>query len=186
MEYIEKLENEIVEELKAIETDFIKVHLSPETDADRPEQSGVYTNVFVMYTGSRYGQERSTSQVSQDEMIQIAVVIESPLLRGENGIYNVKKRITDALLSFEPSNSNLLTAVSAGYNVEKMEQNAGVFTFTMAFETRALIVKNIPEPEDWGITGEIEFNVDSTDNAVYMETEEKELLTTEENEKIIL
>lgn len=158
MGYIENTENEIVQKLKFIEAEKIFVHKAPETDEERPDPTGMVSNLFVMYTGSRYGEPRSTHQVSQDEFFQFAVVIESPFLRGAFGIYNVKKYVADSLLGFIPSDSNMLTLVSSGYNAEKMEQNSGVFTFTMIFETRGMAVKAIPEPADWGVTSDLVIN----------------------------
>lgn len=186
MDYIEQTESEIVVQLKQIESQYIKVHAAPESDEQRPEQSGVYSNLFVMYTGSRYSEPRSTNEVSQDEFFQFGVVIESPLLRDDHGIYSLKKKVSDALLGFIPSNSNRLTLVSSGYNAEKMEQNAGVFTFNMIFETRAMAVQALPLPEDWGVASKIELNVKSKDNSGYLTTEENEYLSTEENELITL
>lgn len=139
--YIEQVEKEISERLKGIETGFIRVHEAPETDADRPEPSSVRCNIFVMYTGSRYGETRSTLGISQDEFFQFAVVIETPFLRGDFSVYQVKKKVVDQLLGFEPSNANVLTVVSAGYHAEKMMQNEGVFTFPVVFETRGMAVQ---------------------------------------------
>lgn len=141
LNYIEQTETEITERLQGIATNLIRVHPAPETDADRPEPSSVRSNVFVMYTGSRFGESRSTNDVSQDEFYQFAVVIESPFLRGEFGIYQVKKKVIDRLLGFQPSNSNRLTAVNAGFNTEKMLQENGVFTFPVVFETRGMAVQ---------------------------------------------
>lgn len=139
--YIEQVEKEIAERLQGIETGSIRVHEAPETDADRPEPSSVRCNIFVMYTGSRYGETRSTNDISQDEFFQFAVVIETPFLRGDFGVYQVKKKVVDRLLGFEPSSANKLTVVSAGYNAEKMMQDSGVFTFPVVFETRGMAVQ---------------------------------------------
>lgn len=148
--YIEDTEADITARLFAIAGDYIKVHATPETDADRPSPDSIRCNVFVMYTGSRYGEAKSTNQVSQDEFFQFAVVIESPFLRGDHGIYSVKKKVIDRLLGFEPRNSNRLTAVNAGFNTEKMMQNEGVFTFPVVFETRGMAVQVEDEDEEIG------------------------------------
>lgn len=139
--YIEKVEKEITDRLKGISTDFIRVHEAPESDAERPDPSSVRCNIFVMYTGSRYGETRSTCDISQDEFFQFAVVIETPFLRGDFGVYQVKKKVVDRLLGFEPSDANKLTVVSAGYSAEKMMQDSGVFTFPVVFETRGMAVQ---------------------------------------------
>lgn len=152
LNYIEQVEKEITDRLRGIATDYIRVHEAPESDAERPDPSSVRCNIFVMYTGSRYGETRSTCDISQDEFFQFAVVIETPFLRGQYGVYQVKKKVVDRLLGFEPSSANKLTVVSAGYNAEKMMQDSGVFTFPVVFETRGMAVQvddftSGPDPE---------------------------------------
>lgn len=183
--YIEETEKEITDWLRGIATDDIKVRETPETDADRPNPSSVRCNTFVMYTGSRYGETRSTDHVSQDEFYQFAVVIESPYLRGEFGIYRVKKKVVDRLLGFKPSNSDRLTVVNAGFNTEKMLQDSGVFTFPVVFETRGMAVQVddftdepgpeisqiiIPEPKILQVNNSAPF-VAAEDNVIFVDDE---------------
>lgn len=155
--YIEATEKEITDRLQGIATEDLRIHAAPESDAERPDPSSVRCNAFVMYAGSRYGEPRSTDHVSQDEFYQFAVVIETPYLRGDFGVYQVKKKVVDRLLGFKPSNSDRLTVVNAGFNTEKMLQESGVFTFPVMFETRGMAVQvddftDEPGPEISGIT----------------------------------
>lgn len=183
--YIEQVEKEITERLQGIATDKIRVHEAPESDDQRPDPSSVRCNIFVMYTGSRYGETRSTNDISQDEFFQFAVVIETPFLRGDFGVYQVKKKVVDRLLGFTPSSTNKLTVVSAGYNAEKMTQDAGVFTFPVVFETRGMAVQvddftTDPEPQITAITVPEPKILQEDNNAPFVATEDDVIFTDDE------
>lgn len=107
----EQLETEIVVRLAPFATVGVNVIKTPEVEIERKRPEPQKAQFTVMYAGSEYENVQSTAQVSQMESVFVAVLVESNLLRGQRGVYNLVKVLKEALIGFKPSNCHRLQAV---------------------------------------------------------------------------
>jgi hypothetical protein len=107
----EQLENDIVTRLAPFAAAGVSVIKMPELETERSLPEPQKAQFTVMYAGSEYENVNSTAQVSQMETVFVAVLIESNLLRGPKGVYNLLSVLKTALIGFKPANCHRLQAV---------------------------------------------------------------------------
>lgn len=142
----ELLENEVVNRLAPFATVGVDVVKTPELETERRLPilgNGQFT---VMYAGSEYQEVQSTAQVSQMETVFLAVLVESSLLRGPKGVYNLVSVLKKALIGFKPNSCHRLQAVKH-HTLGSPEafRKDNVWQYQAVFKTTTLTVEDYTE-----------------------------------------
>lgn len=118
--------------------------LIPETLADfkRPFENGKIT---ICYKGSKWEDPRSTGHIVQDEEVIFQIEIQSRTLRGERGIYLMKKAINQAIIGFAPTDCDRIYAKESGLTSVGETLNAGVWTYSFLVACKTVSVEDYEE-----------------------------------------
>lgn len=142
----EQLEIEIANRLAPFATVGVNVIRTPEVQIEQKRPEPGKAQFTVMYAGSEYGNVQSTAQISQEESVFIAVLIESNVLRGVKGIYSLLSVIKSALVGFKPTGCHRLQAVKHHMiGSPEVILKDGIWQFQAVFKTTTLTVENFTE-----------------------------------------
>lgn len=145
MEYTQ-VEADVVARLVSKLPNGVTVVPLPESEAElrKPFQNA---RVTVCYKGSDYGDGsqggmlRSTAQVSQNETLQLEVVIQSRFLRDKAfACYPLLSAVKKALIGFEPTHCHKMYARKNDWLANDQEP-ADLFTYVCSFECTTLVVE---------------------------------------------
>lgn len=122
----------------------IDMVLIPQNQADfkRPFQKGKIT---ICYKGSKWGDPRSTAQISQEEEVMFQIEIQSRTLRGDRGIYLMKKALNQALIGFAPTDCDRMYAKESGMTSVAETLNDGVWTYSLIVACKTISVEDYEE-----------------------------------------
>lgn len=140
MNYSE-FELDIVGRLSALQAAGVNVVPLPETESayDAPYNR---PRVTVAYTESSFDPVISTAQVTQEEKVRCAVIVESRKLRGSLGVHAVAQEIQRLLVGFRPQNCSRLYPVGNKFH----QKDKDVWSYSMTFECRNRVVEDYTEP----------------------------------------
>jgi hypothetical protein len=135
-----QIESEIVNRLAAVAASnaFVAVQL-PQTQEEfsRPFTT---TLVTVAYKSSEFGEPRSPFEISQEERLQIEVVVQSRTLRGVGGVHAVVESIKRRLLGFAPTDCSKMYIARNAFT--EHNSDTGVWAYSIVFETKYLVVED--------------------------------------------
>jgi|ERR1044072_1236927 hypothetical protein len=143
----EYIEDQIYQRLAPFEAADIEVRKLPEdqkeleTDGSRPFKKG---RITIGYKGSKWKEPRSTAQIIQEEKLIFEIAIQSRQLRGNRGVYLLKKLIKEALVGFQPDHCDRITADESGMT-GTATQTDGVWTYSALFCCTTESVENFEE-----------------------------------------
>lgn len=140
----EAAEDDIYNRLKVFESVNVEVEKLPENHKNfkRPYEKAKIT---VGYKGSKWEKTKSTQQIAQDEKLTFELALQSKVLRGPRGLYNLKRLVTVALVGFAPTDCDRMTADESGMTGVTETLVDGVWTYTMLFCTTTLTVEDFEE-----------------------------------------
>jgi len=147
----EDLEDQIVTRLSLIGSS-VFVRPQPENELEGKEQDLQKPRVTVSYQHSEFSgsltrglpEMLSTAEAVQDEFVELNIVIEARLLRGNNGMYKAIKDVVEKLFGFVPENWGKCFLKTGDY----LDNSRGHWTWSIIFVTRRTIVEVIPESND--------------------------------------
>lgn len=155
------IEDEIVTWLAPIENgggvDVVKLP-QVQDEFQRPMMAG---RVTVAYKSSGFGDVRSTHHITQDEKIQIELIVQARMLRGDNGIHKMVEAIKRRLVGFSPTDCSKMYLVSNGF-IEHNNETA-LWTYSAIFECKYTVVEDFEfntEPALQGVT--FTYNIEDT------------------------
>lgn len=135
-----QIEAEIVNRLASVAASnaFVAVQL-PQTQEEfnRPFTT---THVTVAYKSSEFGDPRSPFEVSQEERIQLEIVVQSRLLRGVGGVHAVIEAIKRRLVGFAPTDCSKMYISRNAFT--EHNSDTGVWGYSILFETKYLVVED--------------------------------------------
>lgn len=147
----DQLEDEIVDRLTATVDDVAAVAPLPETEEKikNAVDAAVDNNkvmVLVAYTGSDFGPSTSASAVNQEESMSVLLNLQSNLLRGEKGIYNVIRLIKNSLLGYQTAGGGRLKMKSIDF--DDRDEKQAIFSYNVVFTVTKLQAQILSDGED--------------------------------------
>jgi hypothetical protein len=163
----EQVELEIYTRLLPFQGANIEVAKLPESEADfkRPYTKAKFT---VCYKGSKWKDPRSTSHITQEEELLFEIAIQSRTLRGNRGIYTLKRLLTQALVGFQPTDCERMYAKESGMTGVETTLTDGVYTYSAVFACTTLSVEDFEEDLSL-ILEKITNNCETTGDTVVVE-----------------
>ncbi len=135
-----EIEAEIVSHLGVIENgggvDVVQLPSTQEEFA-RPFAAG---RVTVAYKSSDFGDPKSPFEVSQEELIQVELVVQARNLRGANGLHAITDKVKKRLLGFSPTDCSKMYLTKNGFSDHNPD--TGLWSYSMLFQTKYLLVED--------------------------------------------
>jgi hypothetical protein len=141
----EQAEQDIADRLAPFVTaGVIDIVLLPQNVSDfkRPFTKGKIT---ICYKGSKWQDPRSTAQISQEEEVMFQIEIQSRTLRGDHGIYLMKKALNQAIIGFAPTDCDRIYAKESGMTGVAETLNDGVWTYSYVVACKSISVEDYEE-----------------------------------------
>lgn len=135
-----QIEAEIVNQLApvAASNGFVALQL-PQTQ-DEYDRAFMQARVTVAYKSSEFGEPNSPYEISQEERLQIEVVVQSRTLRGVSGLHAVVESIKRRLVGFRPTDCSKLYIARNSFT--EHNSDTGIWAYSIVFETRYLVVED--------------------------------------------
>ena len=135
-----QIEQEIVDRLQPLTTaNTIDVVSLPEFQADF-ERPFLHGRVTVAYKSSEFGPIKGSDYVIQDEMIQVEVIVQARLLKGNTGLHSITEAIKRRLLGFPPTDCTKLFLVKNAFG--ELNNETALWTYSMVFQCRYTLVED--------------------------------------------
>ena len=135
-----QIEQEIVDHLQPLTTaNTIDVVSLPEFQADF-ERPFLHGRVTVAYKSSEFGPIKGSDYVIQDEMIQVEVIVQARLLKGNTGLHSITEAIKRRLLGFPPTDCTKLFLVKNAFR--ELNNETALWTYSMVFQCRYTLVED--------------------------------------------
>jgi len=145
MNYSE-LEDSIVTRLSPFATAGVTVTRLPENEAERQRALPQKARFTVIYSGSEYEASSSSSVNRNQEKIFVSVLIESSVLRGTIGIYNLISVLKKALSGFQPTNCRQLELVKHhSMSGDDLVKRDNMWEYLVVFQTNTIHVEDYTE-----------------------------------------
>ena len=130
------------------------VQAMPDNDADY-EKATVENRVTVIYKSSEYSPEvvrglptmLSTDIAAQHEFADVEIILRGRLLRGENGLHRLAKKIMQSVLGFAPQHWGRLYFKNYGY----VEHKDGIWIYALTVTTKGIVVQDTDPEEGTGL-----------------------------------
>lgn len=147
----DQLEDEIVTRLSLSLSASAAVAPLPETEEKIKNaiDAAVDSNkvmVLVAYTGSEFGPSTSASAVKQEESMSVLLNLQSNLLRGEKGIYNVIRLIKNSLLGYQTASGGRLKLKSIDF--DDRDEKQAIFSYNVVFTVTKLQMQIMADGDD--------------------------------------
>ncbi len=126
----------------------IECEVVPEKTVDFKRSVVLKPIITVAYSGADYPALKSTQEVSQTSEEVFEIVIRAKLLRGTNGVYDLKDKIRKAVVGFSPSSCGKIYLKS--FKLENFEENLWMYSFKIA--CTSLNVEDFSEEEGPALT----------------------------------
>lgn len=133
------VEDEITEYLKGRLPDTSVIPL-PEKESDFRYNSG--NRIIVAFSGESAAAPQSTSQYSQHLTVTFALLVESRLLRGPNGLYALSEKVKQSMIGYKPSNCDAFYYMKQ----EFQDNEKDTFRHVLEFQTKTMRVQEYEEP----------------------------------------
>lgn len=138
--FYSQIEQEIVNHLQPLTTaNTIEVLSLPEFQADF-ERPFLHGRVTVAYKSSEFGPIKGSDYVIQDEMIQVEIIVQARLLKGNTGLHSITEAIKRRLLGFPPTDCTKLFLVKNAFG--ELNNETALWTYSMVFQCRYTLVED--------------------------------------------
>lgn len=139
--FFEALENAIKTRLHAHFNGAVDVELEPETNGANtiPTEKG---RVTVMYDQSDFEKQNTTAYISQHETAQIAIIIRSRKLRGQNGIYWIAEEIRKSITGYAPESWSKIWLRKMVF----VRREMNLWEYSLLISSKSMIVEEHTEP----------------------------------------
>jgi len=108
----------------------VECEVVPEKTVDFKRSITTKPVITVAYSGADYPALKSTNEVSQTSEETFEIMIRAKLLRGTNGVYDLKDKIRKAVVGFTPSSCGKIYLKS--FKLENFEENLWMHSFRIA------------------------------------------------------
>lgn len=175
----EELEDDIAGKIMPLAVDGVDVMVMPEKEADykRPFKKA---KVTVSIGHSKAGKPETTSVVAQWETICVDLTLEARFLRGDDGIYRLKKKVTDLIIGYRPPNYSRLIELEFRFE----QYTNGIYTYTLTVTTTALLVQS-PDAENFPNISQITMGEVVVTSPGAPEQDENNIITAPAGEQLI-
>lgn len=142
----EALEDSIVTRLSPFATVGVTVARLPENEEERKRALPQKAKFTVIYSGSEYEASSSSSINRNQEKIFVSVLIESSVLRGTIGIYNLVSVLKKALSGFKPAGCRQLELVKHhSMSGDDLVKRDNMWEYLVVFQTNTVHVEDFTE-----------------------------------------
>jgi hypothetical protein len=139
-----EIETAVINKLSPLQSSDFEVVALPEVNAGYRTPPNNKAKVYVSLHSSTFDENLGTDHSSQFEDVNIAINIQSKLLRGATGIYNIASVVRTYLLGFKPLGMWPMLGVKSGFD-DSRDQNE-MWNYYVIFKTRYRAIIDF-EPE---------------------------------------